>query len=572
MIDDLETWLKQNHITYNLRRNDIIDIPEFGKCLFQSMEKREHIFKLNKETKEAEFNSIEDYTYLRNDDIKYIIFKFGNRWFYVDIDDDSEFHLLKYVGKPVTTETECDYYPLGIHTGFELLNGSGNLALWSQKAKFLGYKGISVCDKNTLASSLELQRETTAIGLKYCFGYSMTFVAGNDKIGVKIYSRTQEGFTNLLRMQYLINVVREEDRLIDITDLCNNGKGNVLVFDKLSGHWLADQNNDDVINDILDSFESVFFQVDTTEYKADRIDSQVLQSIKAYFDAYYFDYNDFDLGIEPVLIQDVYYADADDSVNKIVLNKIASGAAHEQSDKQYMKTLDELFDEFDRIFSDKYSEDLFYRMCENTCKIIEGADAEYDLNSNYMPEYEMTPEEKEKYGTNHNMFIQLIEEGFKRLVPEGEEEVYRKRIEYEKYVISSTETEDYFLLTYDQVNFARKNDILVGVGRGSAGGALLNYLLGITQIDPIKFNLIFERFLLPERAGLEADDVTKLAEDVESSNFIELTLENGKVFRFDKDSEFRIKRGEKIINCYADELEEGDDIIFDNINLIQEIK
>lgn len=572
MIQELEQWLNDNHISYKLRRNDIVDIPGFGRCLFQSMEKREHLWKLDKDTGDVSFSCVENYEYLRNDNIRYVIVKFGNCFYYVDIENDSELHILKYIGEFVGCETDCTYYPLGIHSGFELLNGSGSLALWCEKAKFLGYKGLSICDQNTMAGSLDLQRETTANGMKYCFGYSLTFEVADEKIGAKIYSQTQEGFQNMLRMQKIINVGRVDEKLISIIDLCNHGKGNVIVFDKWSGGWLANEENDEYINDILDAFESAFFQVDTTEFKADRIDSQVLQSTKAYFDAFYVSPTEYELDIEPVLIQDVYYADADDCKNKIVLNKIASGAAHEQSDWQYMKTLDELFDEFDKVFSDKYSEEVFYRMCENTAKIIEPADAEYDLNSNYMPEYEMTPEEKAKYGTNHNMFIQLIEEGFKRLVPEGEEEVYRKRIEYEKYVISSTETEDYFLLTYDQVNFARKNDILVGVGRGSAGGCLLSYLIGITQIDPIKFDLIFERFLLPERAGLEADEVTKLADDVESSDYIELTFENGKVFKFDRDAEFRVRRGEEVITCYADELEEDDDIIFDNINLIQEIR
>jgi DNA polymerase-3 subunit alpha len=233
-----------------------------------------------------------------------------------------------------------------------------------------------------------------------------------------------------------------------------------------------------------------------------------------------------------------------------------------------MKTLDELFDEFDALFSNKYSEDVFYLMCENTAKIIEPANAGYDMSGNYMPRYEMTPEEEAKYGTNRNMFRQLLEEGFKRFVPEGEEEVYRKRLEYETYILESTDNIDYFLIQYDCVNWAREHDILVGIGRGSAGGALCLYLMGITQIDPIKYSLIFERFLLPERAGLEAKELTKICKPIESSDYIELTLENGKTYKFDRDAEFLVKRNGKEIKIYADELEENDDIIFDNKDLL----
>ncbi len=90
-------------------------------------------------------------------------------------------------------------------------------------------------------------------------------------------------------------------------------------------------------------------------------------------------------------------------------------------------------------------------MCENTAKIIEPANAEYDLNDNYMPQYEMTPEEKKKYGTNLNMFHCLVEEGFKRLVPEGEEERYRKQVEYEDYILRETDNVDYLLIQVDTI-------------------------------------------------------------------------------------------------------------------------
>ena len=442
MIEELEQWLKDHYIQYNLRRNDIVDIPEFGRCLYQSMEKRDHLFKVDKETKEVHISCVENYEYLKNDNIQYVIVKFGNCFYYWDINDPKEeLYILKYVGKFVGCETECDYYPLGIHSGFELLNGSSSLNNWCKKAKFLG--------------------------LKYCFGYSLIVEVGNEKIGIKLYSQTQEGFQNMLRIQYHINVLRMEDKMIALYDLLHLAKGNVIVFGKLSLSWLVKPENEEVVKDMISYFEAAYAQIDWSEYKANRIDSQVLVNMKDYFDA---TSDGWIYGIEPVLIQDVYYPDADEYRNKIVLNKIDLGAAHEQSVRQYMKTLDELFDEFDALFSNKYSEDVFYLMCENTAKIIEPANAGYDMSGNYMPRYEMTPEEEAKYGTNRNMFRQLLEEGFKRFVPEGEEEVYRKRLEYETYILESTDNIDYFLIQYDCVNWAREHDILVGIGRGSATG------------------------------------------------------------------------------------------------------
>ena len=228
-----------------------------------------------------------------------------------------------------------------------------------------------------------------------------------------------------------------------------------------------------------------------------------------------------------------------------------------------MKTIDELYNEFRALFSDRYDDNVFYDMCESTADIIENAVAAYDLVNNYMPQYQMNDYEREKYGTNLNMFNQLIEEGFKKLVPDGMDKEYRDRIEYEKYVILSTNNLDYFLIQYDTINWAKKNGILVGIGRGSAGGSLVLYLLGITAIDPIQYDLLFERFLLPERGGLVASEVTKMVNDIESENYIELECEDGIVRKFDIDSEFKIKRNGEELIVFADELKAGDDVVWD---------
>ena len=82
MIEEFEQWLKDHYIQYSLRRNDIVDIPEFGRCLYQSMEKRDHLFKVDKETKEVHISCVENYEYLKNDNIQYFIVNFGNCFYY----------------------------------------------------------------------------------------------------------------------------------------------------------------------------------------------------------------------------------------------------------------------------------------------------------------------------------------------------------------------------------------------------------------------------------------------------------------------------------------------------------
>lgn len=561
----LEEWLDAHKISYS-RRHDILVIPQFGKCLI--MEEYDHIFSLDNMTGDVRFKMPENKRFLIDDDIFYVVFQFGYRWYYVDVREDMatcQFHILRWVGTTPEQNHKVDFYPIGVHTGYELLNGSGLLKDWCKKVKWLGYKGLGVADRNTMAASLDLQTSATATGLKYINGYSLTINLGSEKVGAIIYAQTQDGFQNMLRIQKAVCVDHDDCKELDYVELLNRAKGNVIVFDKWSGEWLSQQlgNGSEILDTIIKAFDGwVYFQVDTSEYKADRVDSKVLLSMKSYFDAYYISGLDYKKDVRPVLIQDMYYIDHEDWQNKILLNKVDAGAAHEQSESQYLKTVDELYAEWRAIFSDKYSDDVFDDMCLATVDIVENATAAYDLTENYAPKYDMTEAEKEKYGNELNMFHSLIEEGFKKLVPAGKEEEYRKRVEYEEYVIESTDNVSYFLIQWDEVNYARENGILVGLGRGSAGGSILLYLLGITQIDPLQYGLIFERFLLPERAGLESHTTTIMQDDIESDDYIELELENGKVYRFDRDAKFYVNRGEKEIEIYADELEDGDDIVW----------
>ena len=357
-------------------------------------------------------------------------------------------------------------------------------------------------------------------------------------------------------------MVDSEDHTLTLRQLLDYADGLVLVLGKRSGGWLSQ--NRHIISMLKDAFVKLYFQVDLSEYKAERIDVEVLRSVACYFENFT-DPVTFSFEIEPILICDCYYLDKDDSRNKIILNKVATGAAHEQSDEQYFKDADEHFAVIEPLFSDKWDVNiLFERMCKATAEIADAAEAAYETDRNFMPRYDMTDEERQKYGDRHTMFLSLLEEGFERLVPKDEEEVYRKRLEHEIYILESTDNVDYCLVQYDTVNWARANGILVGCGRGSAGGCLALYLMGITLIDPIKYNLLFERFLLPERAGLYPSKTTRLAGEIESASYVEFELENGKKLRLDKDAQLLVVRGEAEIVVYADQLKDGDDVVFDH--------
>lgn len=559
-MNELIEWLDRNKIQHNIIDEEVIEIPGMGQLFFEDTEKINSIFRLNPDG-ELIFNSVEEPQVLMNEGINFIVFKFGNNWYYTDLRKDFALNILKYVGVRQEPVHNVEFVNLGVHTPYELLNGSFMPKEWVKKAKYLGHKALGVCDKNTMASLYAFQRDCEAADINPIFGYSLEITDGVTKFGGKVFVQSQKGLRNLLRIQKAV-MVDSEDKTIYIQELLDHAEGNVFVFDKYSTEWI-EANIHEWVEDILKAFDKVYFQVDLSEYKAERIDIRVLASTKAYF-------HNVEIVsiIEPILLSDCYYLDKDDAKNKIILNKVAEGAAHEQSDDQYFKDVDEHYALFEQLFdANRYDiSTLFAQCCENTVKVANGAVARFDNTRNYMPEYDMTDEEKAKYGTTHNMFNQLLEEGLQRLVPAEKQDEYRKQMEYEKYIIESTNNVDYLLVQYDTVNFCRRNGILVGCGRGSAAGSLLLYLLGITLIDPIKYDLIFERFLLPERAGLYPAQTTIIGEDIESTKYIEVELEGNHKLLIDVDAQLIVKRDgeEEPIIVYADELQEDDDILFDN--------
>ena len=295
--------------------------------------------------------------------------------------------------------------------------------------------------------------------------------------------------------------------------------------------------------------------MDGSEYKADRIDRERLLALKHYFDKCYDPVADT-FTVEPVLIADCHYPDRDEAGSKIVLNKIASGAAHEQSDDLYFKSVDEHYDRLRPLFSEKWDFDtLFRRMCRHTVEIAGKADAAFETGRMFMPEYRMRPEERERYGDRRTMFLRLLDE--------------------EVYIIESTDNVDYFLVQWDMVREAHRRGIATGIGRGSAGGSLVAYLLGITSVDPLQYGLLFSRFLVPERCGLAwKEEITVLAPDValqRGVRYVEVTVD-GATCRLCADARLRVVRKGKELTVYADELKRGDDILLDRRDLLWNLK
>ena len=140
---------------------------------------------------------------------------------------------------------------------------------------------------------------------------------------------------------------------------------------------------------------------------------------------------------------------------------------------------------------------------ENTVKIAEKCNYDFEFGVTKLPNYDV-PEE---YETHYDYFKELCYTGIKRRYGENPSDEVMQRLEYEISVIKQMGYVDYFLIVWDYINYAKSVGIPVGPGRGSGAGSIAAYAIGITDIDPLKYGLLFERFLNPERISMPDFDV-----------------------------------------------------------------
>ena len=204
-------------------------------------------------------------------------------------------------------------------------------------------------------------------------------------------------------------------------------------------------------------------------------------------------------GIPMVATNDAHYITKEDSKMQSILLCIQTGKTiadadrmEFQTDEFYLKSADEMYDLFSMV----------PEACENTNKIAEQCNFEFTFGETKLP-YFHAPDGME----NQAYFEKLCWEGLERRYPGKVTDALRERLSYEINVVKKMGYTNYYLIVYDFINYAKSRDIPVGPGRGSGAGSLAAYCVGITDIDPIRYSLIFERFLNPERVSMPDFDV-----------------------------------------------------------------
>lgn len=205
-----------------------------------------------------------------------------------------------------------------------------------------------------------------------------------------------------------------------------------------------------------------------------------------------------ELGIELVATNDVHYTYAEDEKPHDILLCIQTGKKLQDENRMryeggqyYVKSSEEMANLFPYAL----------QALENTQKIADRCDVEIEFGVTKLPKYDV-PDGM----TSWEYLNKLCYEGLERRYENPPEEL-RERLKYELDTIQHMGYVDYFLIVWDFINYAKRHDIAVGPGRGSAAGSIVSYCLEITNIDPMRYQLLFERFLNPERVSMPDIDV-----------------------------------------------------------------
>ena len=206
------------------------------------------------------------------------------------------------------------------------------------------------------------------------------------------------------------------------------------------------------------------------------------------------------LNIPLVATNDAHYLKKEDAYNHEVLLCIQTGKRMSDPDRMrfeteelYIKSPEEMIEYF-KAFPDAI---------ENTVKIAEKCNVEFEFGHTILPNYDVPPE----FLTHYDFLKKLCDDGIKQRYGENPSQEVLDRAEYEIGIIKKMGYVDYYLIVWDFIHYAKEHGIPVGPGRGSGAGSILAYAIGITDIDPMKYNLLFERFLNPERISMPDFDV-----------------------------------------------------------------
>lgn len=401
-------------------------------------------------------------------------------------------------------KTEKVFTHLHLHTPYSLLDGFAKIDKVMERAKDYGMDSVAVTDHGVMFGVIEFYKKAKKNNIKPIIGCEVYTAARtmHDKETLDkrsghlvLLAENNEGYQNLIKLvsAAFIDGFYYKPR-IDINLLKGHAKGIIAlsaclagdVQQKLmAGNYAEAKEIACSLNDIFGQ-GNFFLEMQDHGIREQKRVNVFLRKLSQ------------DTNIPLVVTNDVHYVDKEDAKTHDVLLCIQTGKTladeHKmefQTDEFYFKSADEMYELF--------PEDL--DALRNTHSIAQRCNVEFDFNTVHLPEYEVP-----KGYTKSEYLRELCEQGISRKYGLMSREI-RERLDFELKVIEDMGYVEYFLIVWDFIDFSKKHDIQVGPGRGSAAGSIVAYALGITDIDPLKYSLLFERFLNPERVTLPDIDI-----------------------------------------------------------------
>ncbi len=398
-----------------------------------------------------------------------------------------------------------DFVHLHVHTEYSLLDGACRIKELIEAAASMGQKAIAITDHGVMYGAVEFYEKAKEKGIKAIIGCEV-YVASRsrfdkDKVLDSRYSHLVLLCKNEIGYKNLINIVSKSftegfysKPRIDKELLEKHSDGLIALSACIAGEIPSKilQNNYEDAKKTAIYFDNLFgrgnfyLELQNHDYKEDFIVNQGLCNISK------------ETGIPIVATNDVHYVKKEDSEMQNVLICIGTGKTLAEENPLSFNT-----NEFYLKSAEEMSE-LFNEMpdaIENSVKIANMCDFEFEFGSIKLPYYDLG-------NSDHNSVMrEMCLSGLKNLVQDDISNEYTERLNMELDVIAKMGYTDYFLIVSDFVNYAKLKGIPVGPGRGSGAGSLAAYCLGITGIDPIKYGLLFERFLNPERVSMPDFDI-----------------------------------------------------------------
>ena len=395
------------------------------------------------------------------------------------------------------------------HTHYSLLDGAIDIQKLFRRAAELKMDTLAITDHGNMFGALDFYLEAKKHGIKPIIGMEAYIAPGNrfdKKSGGKggkqsayhllLLAKNNTGYKNLMKLSSLgytegfyyrpridKEILKKYHEGLIASSACMKGE----VFQKLN--YGDKKEAIKTIEEYLEIFgEDFYLELQNHGIPEEAGYENIYKIAK-------------EMKVPVIATNDVHYLEKDHYSSHDVLLCVQSGKnVHEENRMRYnttelyLKNVDEMY----KTFSDKTD------ALENTLAIAEKCNVELDTGKLLLPRFPL-PKEREKE-TLDDYLRTVAYEGAESLYGEIGDEI-QKRLDYELKVIKKTGFAGYFLIVKDFIDFARQHDIPVGLGRGSVAGSLVAYATGITRVDPLRYGLLFERFLNPERISMPDIDI-----------------------------------------------------------------